>query len=118
MDLVSDRPRSARIERIAFDQSAVEAIAATLGVAPELASFQLPGAAVYQLLVPGAAERPAAMVTLWPSLHRVDVIAGPATIVVTRIVAAELVPDVEVIFRRDNGECLIVARGGKVIART
>jgi hypothetical protein len=57
------------------------------------------------------------MLTLWPGIRRIDVIAGPATIVFTDIRSVDLVPDVEVQFRRTNREMLIVARGGKVIVR-
>ena len=82
-----------------------------------LAPFGLPGAAVYQLLVPGRGERPAAMLTLWPSLRRVDAIAGSATVVFTAVATVDVVDGVEVQFRRDTGEYLIVARGGKIIVR-
>jgi hypothetical protein len=57
------------------------------------------------------------MVTLWPGIRRVDVVAGPATVVFTDIAVVDLVPEVEVQFRRTNRELLIVARGGKVIVR-
>jgi hypothetical protein len=113
-----DQPRpGSRIRRVPYDEPNVELIAETLGVPLGLAPFRLPGAAVYQVLVPGAGERPAAMVTLWPSLRRVDAIGGQATVVFTRVVAVDLVPDVEVQFRRDGGDLLIVARGGKIIVR-
>ena len=113
-----DQPRpGGRIRRVPYDEPNLELIAETLGVPLALAPFRLPGAAVYQVLVPGAGERPAAMLTLWPSLRRVDAIGGQATVVFTRVVAVDLVPDVEVQFRRDGGDLLIVARGGKLIVR-
>jgi hypothetical protein len=111
------RARGGRIRRLPFDREAIELIAETLGAPLRLADFQLPGASVYQLTVPGANERPAALVTLWPSLQRVDAIGGQATIVFTKVATVDLVPDVEVQFRRGTGEYLIVARGGKVIVR-
>jgi hypothetical protein len=107
----------ARVRRIPFDKDAIESIAETLDVPVQLAPFRLPGGAVYQLLVPGVAERPAALVTLWPSLRRVDAVAGPATIVLTAVATVDLVADVEVQFRRDTREYLIIARGGKLIVR-
>ena len=110
-------PRSSRIRRLTYDAGSVDLIAETLGVSAALAPFQLPGAAVYQLLVPGANDRPAAMLTLWPSLRRVDAVAGPATAVFTEVTVVDLVPDVEVQFRRTSNEYLIVARGGKLIVR-
>ena len=106
-----------RIRRLTYDRQSIDLIAETLGVAVGLAPFRLPGAAVYQLLVPGANDRPAAMLTLWPSLRRVDAVAGPATVVFTAVASVDLVAGVEVQFRRDTREYLIVARGGKVIVR-
>jgi hypothetical protein len=38
-------------------------------------------------------------------------------IVFTDVVVVDLVPDVEVQFRRGNGDYLIVAQGGKVVVR-
>ena len=109
--------RSSRIRRLPYDAESIDLIAETLGVAATLAPFQLPGAAVYQLLIPGTNDRPAALLTLWPSLRRVDAVAGPATVVFTDVATVDLVPDVEVQFRRGTQEYLIVARGGKVIVR-
>ena len=114
---VPERSRSPRIERLAYDAASVERVAETLGVALERAPFRLPSATVWQLTVPGRDDRPAALLTLWPSIRRVDVIAGPATVVFTEVELVELVPDVEVQFRRRGREYLIVARGGKVIVR-
>jgi hypothetical protein len=124
---VNDRPepnasaeglsRNPRIETIPYDAQAVELIAACLGVSASLAPFGLPGSVVWQMTVPGEQERPQAMLTLWPGIRRIDVIAGPATVVFTDIRTVDLVPDVEVQFRRANRELLIVARGGKVIVR-
>lgn len=110
-------PKRSSVQRLSYTAQATDQIGETLGVNPERAPFQLPGATVWQLLVQGANERPAALVTLWPSLRRVDVIAGPVAIVFTDVVVVDLVPDVEVQFRRGNGDYLIVAQGGKVVVR-
>lgn len=110
-------PARSRVQRLPYNADATDQIGEALGATPERAPFQLPGATVWQLLVLGANERPAALVTLWPSLHRVDVIAGPVAIVFTDVVAVDLVPDVEVQFRRGNADYLIVAQGGKVVVR-
>jgi len=112
-----ERSRSPRIERINYDAASIERMAETLAVPVERAPFRLPSATVWQLTVPGRDDRPAALLTLWPSIRRVDVIAGPATVVFTEIELVELVPGVEVQFRRRRREYLIVARGGKVIVR-
>ncbi len=109
--------RSPKILTVSFDAQAVESIADCLGVAASLAPFRLPSSAVWQITVPGTGGRPQAMLTLWPGIGRIDVIAGPATIVFTDIRSVDLVPEVEVQFRRTNRELLIVARGGKVIVR-
>ena len=105
------------IQTVPFDLQAVELIAACLDVTASLAPFRLPSSAVWHITVPGSGGRPQAMLTLWPGIHRVDVIAGPATVVFTAIRSIDLVPEVEVQFRRPNRELLIVARGGKVIVR-
>lgn len=106
-----------RIRRLPYGAPAVEPIAEALGAELRLADFRLPGAAVYQVVVTGQGERPAALVTLWPSIGRVDAITGGATIVFTEVATVDLVPGIEVQFRRQRREYLIVARGGKVIVR-
>jgi hypothetical protein len=110
-------PRSAAIERIDYTKESIERIAALLEIPVERAPFRLPSATVWQLTVPGTQGRPAALLTLWPSIHRIDVIAGPATVVFTDVRTVDLVPGVEAQFRRGDGAYLIVARGGKVIVR-
>lgn len=114
----ADRPRGPRVRRVPFDATAIDLIGETLEVPVAVAPFRLPGAAVYQLLVPGRDGRPAAMLTLWPSLRRVDAVNGTATVVFTEVATVDLVPDVEVQFRRQSSEYLIVAKGGKLIVRS
>jgi len=109
--------RSPKIRTVPFDVQAVELIAECLGITASLAPFRLPSSAVWQVAVPGSGGRPQAMLTLWPGIRRIDVIAGPATVVFTDIQAVDLVPEVEVQFHRAKRELLIVARGGKVIVR-
>lgn len=109
--------RSPLIRTVAFDPRAIDAIAEVLDVAATVAPFRLPSSTVWQMTVPGDAGRPVVMMTLWPGIGRVDVVAGPATVVVTDVRTVDLVPGVEVQFRRANREVLIVARGGKVIVR-
>jgi hypothetical protein len=101
----------------AFDSGSIEVIAASLGVAPERAPFQLPGGAVYQLTIPNAHGQAATLLTLWPSIHRVDAISPSSAIVFTDVRTVDVVGTVEVQFRRGNRDYLIVARGGKVIVR-
>jgi hypothetical protein len=96
----------------------VDEIGHTLGTTVALAPFQLPGARVYQLLVEGTAERPAAMITLWPSLRRIDAIGSGCAVVFTGVVSAQLVDGVEVLFRRESGEFLVVAKGGRIVVRS
>jgi len=110
-------PVGSRVQRIRYDVHAADLIAETLNASLERAPFQLPGATVWQLLVAGERDRPAALLTLWPTLRRADVIAGPVAIVFTDISAVDVVRDIEVQFRRGNGDYLILARGGKVIVR-
>lgn len=108
---------TSRVRYVPYNAEAVDLIAGTLGVEAGHASFRLPNAAVYQLVVPGTDERPAAMLTLWPSIRRADAIGPQVTAVITDIIGVELVDQVEVIFRRRTGEMLIVAVGGKIIIR-
>jgi len=113
----SQLSRSDSIETLPFDEAAVSRIANLLEVDVAPAPFRMPGAAVWRLTVPGTQGRPPATVTLWPGIGRVDVLAGPATVVFTDIRKVELVPGVEVQFRRGTQELLVVARGGRVIVR-
>jgi hypothetical protein len=107
------------IRTIPFDRDAIDAIAECLAVAATVAPFRLPSSTVWQLTVAAhsAPDRPVVMVTLWPGIRRVDVIAGPSTTVFTDVTTVDLVPGVEVQFRRGSRELLIVAAGGKVIVR-
>jgi len=91
-------------------------------VAATVAPFRLPSSTVWQLTVSGEhnldrPNRPVVLITLWPGIHRVDVIAGPATTVFTDVQTVDLVPGVEIQFRRGNRDLLIVAAVGKVIVR-
>jgi hypothetical protein len=106
-----------RIRQVHFDVAAVELVAEVLGVPAATAPFRLPSGVVYQILVPDKEGRPAVMLTLWPSIRRVDAIATAATVVFTDVSTVDLVTDVEVQFRRSNRDYLIVARGGKLIVR-
>ena len=105
------------VRTIAFNRAAVEAIGAVLGAAVQRADFRLPDAAVHQLLIEGVDGRPTTMLTLWPSIRRVDVVAGPATIALTDVVAVDLSPGVEVVFRRGNGTHCVVTAAGRVVVR-
>lgn len=109
--------RSAAIETLRFDAAAVPRVAELLGITVEVAPFRLPSSTVWQLTVPGTQGRPVAMVTLWPEINRVDVMAGSSAIVFTDVRTIDLVPGVEVQFWRGSREFLIVAIGGKVIVR-
>jgi hypothetical protein len=107
-----------RVRTVPYQSDWIETIAATIGVRAGPAPFQLPGAAVYQFTVEGEAGRPAALVTLWPSLRRVDAICSGAAVVFTRIATVQLVDGVEVLFRRETGEYLVIAKGGRIVVRS
>ncbi len=109
--------RAASVRTIAFDDEAIAQVAEYLGVEAALAPFRMPGSTVWQLTVPGTDGRPQVLLTLWPTQKRVDVIAGPTTVVLSNVVSVDLVPGVEVQFRRGNRDVLVVARNGKVIVR-
>jgi hypothetical protein len=114
---LSSLPRNPRIRTIPYDPNSIGPISDLLGGKAAPAEFQLPGSTVWQMTIEGTNGRPAAMVTLWPGIRRVDVVAGPATVVFTDIQTVDLVPGVEVQFRRSAKECLILARNGQVIVR-
>jgi hypothetical protein len=107
----------ARVRSVPFSDDFVTVIAETIDAHLDLAPFQLPGAKVYQLLIHGEAGRTSTMVTLWPSLRRIDAIGSGSAIVFTRVASVQLVDGVEILFRRDEGEYLIIAKGGKLIVR-
>lgn len=116
----SGRPvlsRSNKIETLRYEAAIVPRIAKLLGVEVQTAPFRLPSSTVWQLTVPGAQGRPVALITLWPEINRVDVVAGSTAIVFTEVRTVDLVPEVEVQFRRAGREFLIVAVGGRVIVR-
>ena len=102
---------------VPFDGNAVNAVAGALAAVAARAPFRLPDAAVHQLIVEGDDGKPGTMLTLWPSIRRVDVISPTATVVFTNIVAVEIAPDVEVVFRGADGSCCIVRSNGKVVVR-
>ncbi len=114
-----ERSRNPLIRTIPFDKDAIDPIAECLAVAATVAPFRLPSSTVWQLTVApdNAPDRPVVMVTLWPGIRRVDVIAGPSTTVFTDVQTVDLVPGVEIQFRRGTRELLIVAAAGKVIVR-
>jgi hypothetical protein len=105
------------IRRIAFDRDSATEIASAIGGTSGVASFRLPSSAVYQVIVPAKDDRPATMLTLWPSIRRVDAIGHGATAVFTDVATIDIVGEIEVQFRRSTSEYLIVARGGKIIVR-
>ena len=107
-----------RLRTVPFDDGMVDAIAETIDARTSLAQFQLPGAAVYQFTLEGSGGRPSAMVTLWPSLRRVDAIGSGAAVVFTRIASVQLVDGLEVLFRRETGEFLVIAKGGRIVVRS
>lgn len=109
--------RSSLIRTIPYNQEAIELIADCLGISATVAPFRLPSSTVWQMSVPGERQRPVVLMTLWPGIHRVDVICGSSTTVFTDVRRVDLVPDVEIQFRRGNRDLLIVARAGKVIVR-
>lgn len=111
-----ERPKS-RLRSIPFRDDTVDLIAEALEATLNLAPFQLPGARVYQLTIDGPERRPLTMVTLWPSLRRIDAIGGGSAIVFTQIESVQLVAGVEALFRRASGEYLVISRVGKLIVR-
>jgi len=113
----SDHPRASTVRTVDFDEDALQIVAETLAGELGLADFRLPASRVWQLTVPGDRDKPVAMLTLWPGIRRVDAVNGMATAVFSGVRTVEIVPGVEVQFRRSSREVLIVARSGKIIVR-
>lgn len=106
-----------RIQHVRYDEQCVPLVAELLGGVARLAVFRLPGAAVHQVTIPGEAGAAAVMLTLWPSIRRIDAIGPAATIVFTDVATVDLVEGVEVQFRRGNRDYLIITLAGKIIVR-
>ena len=114
----STRGPAPRLRTVPLRDDLVNVIAEAIDARASLAPFQLPGASVYQFMVNGTDGRPSAMVTLWPSLRRVDAVGSGAAVVFKRIAAVQLVDGVEVLFRRETGEYLVIAKGGRIVVRS
>lgn len=106
-----------RIQHVRFDERCLPLVAELLGGIAALADFRLPGAAVHQITIPCERGGAAVMLTLWPSIRRIDAIGPAATIVFTDVATVDLVEGVEVQFRRGNRDYLIITRAGKIIVR-
>src|SRR3970040_2036075 len=111
-----------------FDETTVEAIAALLGAGAREAPFQVPKlppgaqgqpatekAPVYQITLPSAEHGQPLLLTLWPSLARVDVRLDKSSGARQDIPSVDLYPGVEVLFRRaDPPAMLFVSVQGRV----
>lgn len=106
-----------RIQHVRYDERCIPLVADLLGGVAALADFRLPSAAVHQVTIPGENGAAAAMLTLWPSIRRVDAIGPGITVVFTDVATVDLVEGVEVQFRRGNRDLLIITRAGKIIVR-
>ena len=126
-------PAGSSIERRPFGREALDEIASELGQPLTDAPFALHGEPVWRLTVPvvagpvvaggAAAATPdpadgaVTVLTFWLSLGRVDAVAPAVSVVATGIIAVDLVPGVEAIFRYPGGN-LTVARNGRIMVRT
>jgi hypothetical protein len=106
------------VQVLPYSEETVETIAFALDAKLARAPFQLPGAAVYQITLEDPDGRASAMLTLWPSLRRVDAVGTGAVIVFTRIVSLQIVDRVEALFRRESGDYLIVTTAGRIIVKS
>lgn len=119
-----------------FDDPSVEAIARLLGAELRQAPFEVPklppgveslsaggrsqppterAAPVYQLTMHSGELGQPLLVTLWPSLGRVDVRLGRSYWALKGVTSVELYPGVEVLFRRDDPQAfLFISVQGRV----
>ena len=95
-----------------FDEHAIEAIAAELGVTPQKAAYSVHGAPVYELSLVHQQLQVPVTVILWPSIKRVDVRLADVSVVYKDVERVEIYPGVEVSFRRGTGSYLFVTRSG------
>jgi hypothetical protein len=116
-DEMHEPPKQRSIVTLPFDQRAILEIGKLLDQPVTAAPFQLPGGEVHQIVVGTEGGTPRVMVTLWPSIRRVDAIGTGSTVVFTNVQSVDLVEGVEVLFRRSSREYLIVTCAGKVIVR-
>src|SRR5690242_16717737 len=98
IEITSEQVPSSRVRKLPYREDLAETYAEAIGARLELAPFQLPGRKVFQFLVEGAEGRPAAMITLWPSIRRVDAIGTGAAVVFTRVASVQVVEDAELLF--------------------
>ena len=112
-----------------FDEAAVDAVAELLGAEARKAPFEVPklppgregqpptakAEPVFQMTMQSEELRQPLLLTLWPSLGRVDVRLGRSYWVLRGITSVELYPGVEVLFRRDDPQAfLFVSVKGRV----
>lgn len=105
------------IVTLSFDQGCISEVSNLLGVESSLAPFRLPGGEVHQMTIATGADPPIVMLTLWPTIRRVDAISASSTVVFTDVQSVDLVEGVEVLFRRSSKEFLIITLAGKIIVR-
>jgi hypothetical protein len=110
------------------DPGAVEAIGELLGATVRQAPFGVPRATpgrpprsegprepVYQLTMPSEGGEGTLLITLWPTLARVDVRLGNHYWVLRDVDVVDLYPGVEVLFRRNQPPAyLFVSVKGRV----
>ena len=97
-----------------FTEDGVPQIAALLGVPAVAEPYTVRGAPVFRLDVPNRVLGVTVSVLLWPALARVDVRIGDCSLVYKGVASVELLPGVEVIFRRAAGDgYLFISVGGR-----
>jgi hypothetical protein len=97
-----------------FTEAAVHEIAVLLGVPASVEPYRVRDGTVYRMALPNPSLGVEVVVILWPSLGRVDVRLGDCSMVYKGVTDVELIPDVEVIFRRRNEDgYLFVSVGGR-----
>jgi hypothetical protein len=101
-----------------YSSETVETIAFAIDAKLERAAFQLPGSTVYQLTVNDPDGHAQVMLTLWTSLRRVDAVGVGAVVVFTNVASIQIVERTEVLFRRENGDYLIVTTRGRIVVKS
>jgi hypothetical protein len=97
-----------------FTEAAVAEISTLLDVAVVVEPYRVRDIAVYRLALLNASLGVEVAVILWPSIGRVDVRLGDCSMVYKGVTDVELIPGVEVIFRRRGDEgYLFVSVGGR-----
>jgi hypothetical protein len=106
-------------ERLEFNEQSIPVIAQTLDVVMSEAPYSIHGATVYEASLFNQPLGRHVQVVFWPSIRRIDAYVGDCQIIFKQITEVQILPGIEVIFRRPPtpGQ-LLITRAGRVAVAT